>query len=70
MPAYSLWHKPRSALAAWSDIDLSNVRQGSRFWKFRRDLQDSLYQFHSEDLAEDFAFDFLITASEAGPPSI
>ena len=60
---------PRMVLgtgAAWSDVNLSELESRSPLWKASGDLQDSFYQFRSDQLAEDFAFDFPERAGDAG----
>ena len=52
--------------AAWAEIDLSDIAADAEWWKCSGDLQDSFYQFSSETLAEDFAFDFPVRAGEVG----
>ena len=59
-------HVALGSVAAWSEIDLADVDRSQPLWKCSGDLQDSFYQFYSDQLAEDFAFDYPIKACEAG----
>ena len=59
-------HTSLGTVAAWAEIDLSSLPDGATLFKCSGDLQDSFYQFTSDVLAEDFAFDFPVRASDAG----
>ena len=59
-------HVDLGSVAAWAEIDLADVDDSLPLGKASGDLQDCFYQFFSDCLAEDFAFDFTTTAREAG----
>ena len=59
-------HVVLGSAAAWAELDLSELAEGASLWKASGDLQDSFYQFASDELAEDFAFDFPEKARDAG----